>query len=56
MTLAATTTGATGARTSATFTTRMKVGYRDRTNAGSQGSVDDDLDKVFDFGRNDLGI
>ena len=56
MTPATTTTGAPGTRTSATFTTRMKVGYRDRTNAGSLGSVDDDLDKVFDFGRDDLGV
>ena len=56
MTPAGTATGATEARTRATFATGMKIGYRDRSDAGSQGRVDDDLNKVFDFGRNDLGI
>ena len=56
MTPAGTATGTTEARTRATITAGMKVCYRDRADAGSQRRVDDDLDKVFDFGRDDLGV
>ncbi len=56
MTPTVATAGAVVACARAAAAAEIVVGDCDCSNAGSQGRVDDDFDKVFDFGRNDLGI